>query len=71
VLNRAIAADLIVVEYERANLCRLFVSERDRRRFYLRRELLQPGCTAERVAEIREQLALLDAESAATWSEES
>lgn len=70
-LNRAIAADLIVVEYERSNLCRLFVSERDRRRFYLRRELLQPGCTAERVAEIREQLALLDAESAATWSEES
>jgi hypothetical protein len=55
-LNRAIVAGLIIVEHERANLCRLFATDRDRRRWHLRRELLQPGTPATRVAEIRAEL---------------
>lgn len=66
-LNRAIAAGMIVVEHERANLCRLFASERDRRRWHLVREALAPGVTAENVAAIRAEVAALDAERAATW----
>jgi len=42
-LNRAIAAGLIVVEHKRANLCRLFASERDRQRWHLAHEALTPG----------------------------
>jgi hypothetical protein len=42
-LNRAIAAGLIVVEHERANLCRLFASECDRKRWHLTREAMTPG----------------------------
>jgi hypothetical protein len=67
-LNRAIAAGLIVVEHERANLCRLFASERDRRRWHLGREIMTAGLPAERVAELRAEVAALDAERAATWS---
>lgn len=67
-LNRAIAAGLVVVEHERANLCRLFASERARRRWHLAREALTPGTPAGRVAEIRAEIASLDVERAATWS---
>ena len=45
-LSRAIAAGLVLVEHERANLCRLFASERDRQRWHLVRELLRPGMPA-------------------------
>jgi hypothetical protein len=45
-LDRAIAAELIIVEYERVNLCHLFATQRDRKRWHLRRELLQPGTPA-------------------------
>jgi hypothetical protein len=66
-LNRAITAGLVLVEHERANLCRLFASERDRRRWHLARDLMMPGTPAERVAEIRAEITALDAERAATW----
>ena len=45
-LNRAIAARLIIVEYERVNLWRLFATQRDSTRWHLRRELLLPGTPA-------------------------
>jgi hypothetical protein len=45
-LNRAISAGLILVEHERANLCRLFASERDRKRWHLAREIMTPGTPA-------------------------
>ena len=48
--------------------CRLFASERDRKRWHLVRELLRPGTTAEQVAVIRAKISALDAERAATWS---
>ena len=67
-LNRAIDVGLVVVEHERANLCRLFATERDRRRWHLVRDLLTPGIPAGRVAEIRAEITALDAERAATWS---
>ena len=67
-LNRAITAGLVVVEHERVNLCRLFATERDRRRWHLVRDLLTPGTPAGRVAEIRAEITVLDAERAATWS---
>jgi hypothetical protein len=51
------------------HLLRLFASERDRRRWHLRRELLQPGTTAGHVAEIRAEISALDAERAATWTD--
>jgi hypothetical protein len=70
-LNRAISADLILVEYERINLCRLFATERDRERWYLRRELLRPGTTAERVAEIRAEMSALDAQRSVTWTDKA
>jgi hypothetical protein len=66
-LNRAIIVGLIIVEHERVNLCRLFASERDRRRWHLVRELLTPGTPAGRVAEIRSEVSVLDAERAETW----
>jgi hypothetical protein len=68
-LNRAIAAGLVLVEYERVNLCRLFAGERDRQRFHLRRESLRPGTPAVRVAEIWAEVALSEAEGAATWTD--
>ncbi len=67
-LNRAVAAGLIIVEHERCNLLRLFATERDQRRWHLRRELLQPGTPADRVAEIRAEISALEAERAATWT---
>ena len=67
-LNRAIAAGLIIVEHEHARRCRLFASERDRRRWHLAREALTQGTPAGRVAEIRAEIAALDAERAATWN---
>ena len=67
-LNRAIYAGLITVEHEHASRCRLFASERDRKRWHLVREFLRPGTGAERVAEIRAEITTLDAERAATWS---
>jgi hypothetical protein len=60
-LNRAIGAGLIVVEHERANLCRLFAGERDRRRWHLAREAMTPGIPVKRVAEIRAEITTLDA----------
>ena len=68
-LNRAVAAGLVIVEHERANLCRLFSTERDRERWHLRRELLQPGTPAGRVAEIRAEMNALETERAATWTD--
>jgi hypothetical protein len=68
-INLLISRGLILCDYEKVNRCQLFATERDRERFFLRRELLTPGCSAERVQEIREQLDVLDAESAATWTE--
>lgn len=68
-LYRAIAAGLIIVEYERVNLCRLFATQRDRKRWHLRRELLTPGTPTERVAEIRERLDEILAERVATWTD--
>ncbi len=70
-LNRAIAAGLVIVEHERANLCRLFVSERDRQRWHLRTELLTPGTPVDRIEEIRAKLEQLDRERALTWTEAS
>jgi hypothetical protein len=69
-VHRAVAAGLILVERERSNRYRLFATERDRQRWHLRRELLQPGCPAGRIAEIRAELDALEAERAATWTTE-
>ena len=44
-------------ERERSNRYRLFVTERDRKRWHLRRELLVPGTPAERVAAIRAEIS--------------
>jgi len=68
-INRTIAAGLIVVEKPKPNLTRLFLNERDAQRWHLRRELLQPGTPADRVAELREQLSDLDGQRAATWTD--
>jgi hypothetical protein len=70
-LDRAIAAGLIIVEHERVNLCRLFATEGDRRRWHLARKLMMPGIPAGRVAGIRAEITALDAERAATWSTHS
>jgi hypothetical protein len=67
-LARAIAAGLVLVEAERANLHRCFASERDRTAWHLRRDLLQPGCPAERVAEIAAEISTLDAQRVASWT---
>ena len=67
-LNRAISAGLIIVEHEHASRCRLFASERDRKRWHLVRELLRPGMPAQRVAEIRAEIIALDAERVASWT---
>jgi hypothetical protein len=67
-VHRAAAAGLILVERERPNRYRLFATERDRQRWHLRRELLQPGQPAERVTAIRAEIACLDAERAASWT---
>lgn len=66
-LNRAIVAGLILVEHEHARRTHLFASERDRRHWYLMREAVTPGTPASRVAEIRAEIASLDAERAASW----
>jgi hypothetical protein len=68
-LDRAIAAELIIVEYERVNLCHLFATQRDRKRWHLRHELLLPGTPARRVAEIRAEVSALDAARASTWAD--
>ncbi len=65
-LNRAIAAGLVIVEHEHARRCRLFASERDRRRWHLAREALAQGTPAGRVAEIRAEITAFDAARAAT-----
>jgi len=67
-VHRAVAAGLILVERDRVNLYRCFANERDRQRWHLRRELLQPGCPAGRIAEIRAELDALEAERAASWT---
>jgi hypothetical protein len=67
-LNRAITAGLVLVEHERANLCRLFAGERDRHRWHLAREAMTPGMPADRVAQIHAEIIALDAERAATWT---
>jgi hypothetical protein len=66
-LNRAIAAGLVIVEYEHARRTHLFASERDRMRWHLAREIMMPGISAERVAEIRAEITALDAERSASW----
>jgi hypothetical protein len=68
-VHRAVAAGLIIVERERVNLYRLFANERDRQRFHLRAELLTPGTSADRIAELRAEMDRLEAERAATWIE--
>lgn len=68
-VERAIDAGLIIAEYAHAKRCRLFATERDRERWHLARELLRPGIATGRVAQIRAEISLLDAERAATWSE--
>jgi len=68
-LARAIDAGLIIVEHVRSNLFRLFATERDKKIWHLRRELLQPGTLAERVAEIRAEIDRLQAERAQTWAQ--
>ena len=67
--HRAVAAGLILVERERSNRYRLFANDRDRQRWHLLRELLQPGQPAERVAEIAAEISALEAERAATWTD--
>ena len=69
VLNMAIDAGLVLVDFERANLCRLFATERDKKIFYLRHELLQPGTSAGRIAELQAEIDTLRAEAAQTWTE--
>ena len=66
-LNRAIIAGLVIVEHEWSNRCHLFATPRDSAMWHLRRELLTPGTPADRIAEIRIELARLDAERANTW----
>ena len=69
VLNKAVDAGLVLVEYGRANLCHLFAGERDKKIWRLRRELLEAGTPAERVAEIRTEIDRLQAERARTWAQ--
>ncbi len=66
-VHRAARAGLVVIEAERSNRYRLFATERDRQRYYLRGELLEPGTPADRITEIRAELERLDAERANTW----
>jgi hypothetical protein len=66
-LGRAIAAGLVLVEYERSNLCRCFATDGDRRRWHLRRELLLPGTPIGRVAEIKRQIKEIDLARAVTF----
>jgi hypothetical protein len=66
-VHRAVAAGLVVIERERPNRYRLFANERDRQRWHLRTELLQPGCPAERIAQIRAELDDIERQRAATW----
>lgn len=68
VLGTAIDAGLVLVVYERANLCRLFAAERDRKIFELRRELLDRQATA-RADEVVAEIATLRREQAQTWRE--
>lgn len=65
-IDRAIAAGLLVVEYEHANRCRLFANERDRAMFHLRGELLATSSSA-RADEIMGVLGVLRAAQAQTW----
>lgn len=65
-VNRALAAGLLVVEYEHANRCRLFASERDRAVFHLRRELMATSSPA-RADEIMGLLGVLREQQAQTW----
>lgn len=68
-LDRAVAAGLVVVDVERSNRHRLFSNTRDQRAWHLRAEALTPGTPAERVREIQAEIAALDAERAATWTD--
>jgi hypothetical protein len=68
VLNSAITAGLVLVEYERANFCRLFATELDKQIWHLRRELLEPSTPSKRVAELRTEIDHLQAERAQTWA---
>jgi hypothetical protein len=67
-MNRAILAGLIVVEHAHASRCRLFASERDRRRWHLAREIMTPGMPAGQVDALRAEIAALDAQRVASWS---
>lgn len=66
-IYRAEDAGLIVIERVRSNLYRVFATERDKKIFYLRRELLAPGTPADRVAALRAEIDALRAEQAQTW----
>ena len=66
-IYRAEDAGLIVIERVRCNLYRVFATERDKKIFYLRRELLAPGTPADRVAALRADIDALRAEQAQTW----
>ena len=69
-VHRAVAAGLILVERERSNRFRFFATPGDQRAWHLRRELLQPGCPVERIAEIRTELDDIERQRAATWTTE-
>lgn len=68
-IHRAVAAGLVVVERERVNRYRCFSSEAARLAWHLRAELLQPGCPVDRIAEIRAELADIERQRAATWTD--
>jgi hypothetical protein len=66
-LDRAIRAGLVLVEYERANLCRLFATETDRELWHLRAELMA-GPDAERAGQIAAEVRRLRQAQAASWT---
>ena len=67
-IDRAVRAGLVIVERPRRNRYALYASEAARRAHHLRAELLQPGCPAGRIAEIRNELADIERQRAATWT---
>lgn len=67
-VDRTVAARLVIVEHAAPTRCRLFASERDRELWHLRQELLGEP-TADRAAEIVDQINRLRAQQAATWME--
>jgi hypothetical protein len=67
-LDQAAACGLILVDAN-GRRTHVFVNERDRKIFYLRRELRRPGTSADRIAELQAEIDTLRAEAAQTWTE--